>query len=153
METVFGRRPIPAKLPKEMSSIVRKLKHSKNKEACLRKAYSILAEKYRGYRFRTYLLIGQAFRSDLNYLWSKRGFMHCTNLNYLMRILLVKSGFFMDADIEQKWTLVWYVSPHQYLRVRTSKNKFVNVDVWNWPYGIGLGDYARGFHHAERTKL
>ena len=139
-------RKIPEKLPEDMQGVVKELKKSKNLEDCLKKAYDTLSEKYRGYRIKTYTRIYELFSKDVNKLWNKKGFMHCTNINYLMRILLVKSGFFKDKDIEQKWTFIWFFSPHQYLRVKLDKNKFVNVDVWAKPYGIKFGDYAHGFH-------
>jgi len=138
-------RKIPEKLPKEMQQIADKLKKSKSKEECLKKAYEILSKKYRGYKWRTYTRIHELFIGDVNKLWQKKGFMHCTNINYLLRIMLIKSGFFEDNDIRPKWTFVNF-TPHQYLRIRLSKNKFVNVDIWGKPYGIKLGNHAQGFN-------
>ncbi len=77
-------------------------------------------------------------------LWNESGFMHCTNINYVLRTLLIKSGHFADDDIQIKWTIVWYISPHQYLRIKTG-DKYVNVDVWGYVYGIKYGEYAYGF--------
>ena len=67
------------------------------------------------------------------------------NLNYLFMIFLVKSGFDYK-DINPKWTLVYYLSPHQYLNIKINKKKPINVDSWGKSYGIKFGDYARGFH-------
>ena len=139
-------RKIPEKLPKEMQLIVNKLKKSRNKYDCLRKAYYVLSRKNRGYKLRTYTRLPELFICNVNKLWKKKGFMHCTNINYLLRILLVKSGFFNEKDIKSKWTLIGYFSPHQYLKIRLNKNKFVNIDVWAKPYGIKLGDSAHGFN-------
>lgn len=61
-------------------------------------------------------------------------------------MLLMKSGHFTDDDIETRWTLLWFVSPHQYLRVRLDNEQWANVDVWANVYGIPFGDYAHGFH-------
>ena len=129
-----------------MQVVVDKLKKSKNKEDCLKRVYDILSKKYVGDRLKTYTRLFDLIVSDINKLWSKKGFMHCTNINYLMRILLVNSGLFKDEDIKSKWTLIWYFSPHQYLKVRLSQNKFVNVDVWGKVYRIKFGDYAHGFN-------
>ncbi|MBW2991376.1 hypothetical protein KY348_06780 [Candidatus Woesearchaeota archaeon] len=139
-------RKIPGKLPKDMQIIVNKLKKSRNKEDCLRKAYDILSKKNRGHRLKTYTCLPELFVCNVNKLWKKKGFMHCTNINYLLRILLVKSGFFKEKDIKSKWTLVWYFSPHQYLKIRLNKNKFVYVDIWAKPYGIKFGEYAHGLN-------
>lgn len=129
-----------------MEKIVEELKQATGKEECLRRAYEIMIKRYRGFRFRTYIQIHKAFHSDLERLWNKKGFMHCHVMNFLLRVLLIKSGWFSEDDIELKYSLVWYISPHQYLRVRVGENKFINVDVWNAFYGKKFGDYARGFH-------
>jgi hypothetical protein len=114
----FSKTKIPEKLPEEMQKIINEMKQLSSQEQCLRKVYDIMANRYRGYRFKTYTRLSQIFRFDIQKLWGKIGFIHCHNANYLMRILLVKSGFFNNNDIENKWTLVWYISPHQYLRVK-----------------------------------
>ncbi len=105
-----------------------------------------MTEKFRGYRFRTYTKIHLAFETNLGKLWQRTGFTHCHTMNYLLRVLLIKSGWFDDDDIKLKYSLVWYISPHQYLRVMVGENKYLNVDVWNHHYGKRFGDYARGFH-------
>jgi len=86
------------------------------------------------------------FISDVDKIWAKKGFLHCNVLNYLMRILLIKSGLFNEKDIKLKWTLVWYVSPHQYLEIKINPNEIINVDLWANAYGVCFGDYAHGFH-------
>tara|TARA_Y100000310_G_scaffold148238_1_gene147486 strand:- start:727 stop:1170 length:444 start_codon:yes stop_codon:yes gene_type:complete len=143
---LFSKLRIPKKLPKGMQKAVEKLRKSKNKEDCLRKAYNILTKKYRGYHFRTYIRFFELFITDANKLWNKSGFLHCTNMNYLMRILLVKSGFFKENDITPKLTLIWYKSIHQYLNIKINRNKSINVDPWGKVYGIKFGDFAHGFH-------
>lgn len=142
----FNKRPIPEKLPEEMESVIEELRGVIGKEECLRWAYEIMIQRYRGYRFRTYWRFGEAFETDVEKLWQKTGFLHCHNMNYLFRILLVKSGWFGDDDIKLKYSLVWYISPHQYLQIKLDDNSFINVDIWNHNYGKKFGDYARGFH-------
>ena len=140
------RNKIPEKLPKEMDFIVKRLKKAKNKEECLKKAYDILSKKYRGYKWRTYTRIHELFMRDVNKIWAKKVFLHCTNINYLLRILLIKSGFFKEGDIKLKWTTLYLLSPHQYVIVRINKKKYINIDIWAKPYGIKLGDHAHGTH-------
>ncbi|MFH1191889.1 MAG: hypothetical protein V1655_00235 [bacterium] len=100
----------------------------------------------RGYKFRTYLRWYEHFISDVDWLWEKSGFLHCTNFNYFLRILLVKSGFFQSEDIISTWTLLYGISPHQYLKIKINGQKFIAVDLWGKVYGIKFGDYAHGFH-------
>ncbi|MCK4744707.1 hypothetical protein KAS41_01450 [Candidatus Parcubacteria bacterium] len=137
---------IPKNLHGEIKKAVDEIKKMPNQEKCLQKAYEIMTNRYRGYKFRTYSRLFQIFTFDAQKLWSKTGFIHCHNANYLMRILLVKSGFFKNADIKNKWTLVYYISPHQYLLVKLDNGQYVNIDIWGKVYGIKFGDYARGFH-------
>ncbi len=142
----FSKRKIPNRLPSSMQTEVDRIAKCKSKEAALKCAYDLLTKKYRGYRVKTYVLLPDAFIDDIGKIWQKSGFLHCTNLNWLLKILLVKSGHFKISDIKEKRTLVWYISPHQYLDVSVSKNKVVHVDVWSKAYGIPFGDYAHGFH-------
>ena len=72
--------------------------------------------------------------------------MLCTQQNYVLRLLLVKSGKFKDSEIRIKWTLVAYISPHQYLQVKVGKGNWVNVDMWGSSKGVPFGDYSHGFH-------
>ena len=139
------KTPIPDALPDEMQKIINELKRSLNKEVCLKKAYEILVAKYRGCRVKTYLKLFDVFRQDIGTLWGKNGFMHCTNINYVMRTLLIKSDFFKEKDIRLKWTLVWYISPHQYIQIRVDDG-WKNIDIWGYAYGIKFGDHAHGFH-------
>jgi len=146
IKNLFTKAKIPNELPKEMEILIKKLKKSTTKKDCIKKAYLFLSKKYRGYRIYTYLKFSDLFISDINKIWTKKGFLHCNTLNYLMRILLIKSELFDEKDIKLKWTLVWYISPHQYLNIKTSKNEFINIDLWGRSYGISFGDYAHGFH-------
>ena len=142
---MFGKTPIPDVLPDEMKKIINELKKSHSKKDCLRRAYKILTNKYRGYRVKTYTKIIEVFISNINKLWAKDGFLHCTSINYLMRTLLIKSDFFKENEIKIKWTLVWYISPHQYLQIKTDSS-WINIDIWGYAYGIEFGDYAHGFY-------
>ncbi|NQU79099.1 hypothetical protein HQ545_04995 [Candidatus Woesearchaeota archaeon] len=143
---IFTRSKIPDELPKSMEDVIKELQGCKTKRLCVKKAYSILSKKYRGYRLLTYLRFFNLFEPNINRIWARTGFLHCVTLNYLMRILLVRSGLFDEGDIRIRWTLVWYISPHQYLNIRLDKNKSINIDLWAKAYHIGFGDYAHGFH-------
>lgn len=117
-----------------------------NKKEALRKAYEILTAKYRGYRFKTYMRFFDMFETDIKTLWAKNGFLHCTSLNFLLKELLKRSGKFTDQDFKTRWTLIWFISPHQYLHVQVDNGEWVAIDMWGKAYGIQFGDYAHGFH-------
>lgn len=142
---LFKKFPIPDKVPTEMQKKINEIKNSPSKEDCLRFVYDILVAKYHGSRVDTYTKLLNIFTHDIETLWNNSGFLHCSNINYIMRILLLKSGLFEENDIRFKWTLVWYISPHQYVQVRVN-NSWINIDVWANFYGIKFGDYAHGWH-------
>lgn len=142
---LFLKTPVPDVLPDEMQKIVDEMKKSLNKDDCLKMAYNIMIEKFRGYRIKTYLKLFDVFESDIAVLWNKNGFLHCNNMNYILRILLIKSGFFVEDDIRLRWTQIWYISPHQFVQVRID-GKWINIDIWAHAYGINFSDNAHGFH-------
>ena len=92
----------------------------------------------------TYLKIFDAFVSDLNKICARNSFLHCHNLNYLLRVSLIKSGFFDEEDIKLRWSFVRYISPHQYMSIAVG-DKVIDVDLWGKAQGIEFGDYAHGF--------
>ncbi len=142
---LFSKTPLPHLLPDEIQIIIDELKTSPSQKACLQTAYALLIKKYHGERVKTYTKFFDIFIHDIDILWKKNNFLHCTNLNYLMRTLLIRSGFFTEEDIRIKWTLIWYISPHQYLQIKVS-DTWINIDIWAHAYGIEFGDNAHGFH-------
>lgn len=142
---LFSNTPIPNTPLGKIEETIDNLKESHNQEECLKKTYEILSTKYRGYRIKTYTRLFDIFERDIEKLWNKEGFLHCTNINYLMRVLLMRSGCFTEDDIRIRWTQIWLISPHQYLQVRIG-NKWIDVDIWARAYGIPFGDHAHGFH-------
>lgn len=129
-----------------MRAIVEKLRRTSTKEECLQKAYDVLTAKYHGNRLKTYTRLWELFPQSLGTIWKRKGFLHCTNFNRLLRFLLLQSGHFSDEHIRTCWTLIWYLSPHQYLQVNVGSHRWIAVDVWAHAYGLRLGDYAHGFH-------
>ncbi len=145
VQNYFSKKTLPRKIPEELQLDISKLKKSKSKMDCLDKAYGIVTSRYEGHKMDTYLRFGEFLNSDIANISKKRGFLHCTHQNYLLRFLLVKSGFFKDKDVKQKNLLLYGVSPHQYLEVDVGskkKQKWVKVDPWGSAYGVPLGKRA-----------
>jgi len=140
---LFWKSKIPDKLPDSMQEVVNHLKKSKDKKDCLRMAYDALAKKHVGCKI--YQRFFDLFTSDVSYLWYVKQ-QHCTGVNYLLRVLLVKSKFFKDEDITLNIAPLWCFPIHQYLSVRVSDDKTINVDPWSARLGTKFGDYAHGFH-------
>ena len=141
----LSKKPIPDVLPESMEPVLEHLRSSPSKEECLKRAYSIITSKYRGYKIRTYLRFWEMFNHDISYWWGRSGLLGCTNFNFMLRTLLVRSGMFRDEDIIPRITVL-YISPHQYLDVKLDSGKSIKVDCWAKAYGIALGDYAHGFN-------
>ncbi|MBU1000149.1 hypothetical protein KKE78_01990 [Patescibacteria group bacterium] len=97
------------------------------------------------------MLFWKAFETDPNKLWLQTGFMHCTHQNFLLRVLLIKSNWFPKEDIQLGYSLVWHISPHQYLKIKMN-NKFIAADPWNHGFGIPLGYFATGFSYKSLAK-
>ena len=140
---LFSKANIPVKLPKSMQAVIEQLKKSRNREECLKKAYDILTKKFKGCRW--YTSFFDLFVKNVFRLWKKNGHLHCHNLNYLLRILLVKSGFFKDEEIKLKLTFIRPTSLHQYLNIRINAHKSINADPWGKVYGTKFGDYTKSF--------
>jgi hypothetical protein len=140
------KRPIPKRLPEGMIDALKILKDSKDKLDCLKHAFEIISGRYRGGRLKTYFALPALYETDIEKLWNTKGFLHCTHQNYLLRLLLVKSGFFKDDDVILEKTLTYHFSPHQYLRVRIYDSIWICVDPWASHFGIRTGDYAHGFN-------
>jgi len=142
--------PVPAVLPKGLELEVSSIK-CRTREDTLRAAYAVLTKKYRGYRLRTVTRLLELFDVDVAALWAKNRFLHCTNLNYLLEIMLLHSGKFSEADIRFRWTTVNFLSPHQYMQIKLDDGQWVDADLWGAVYGIEFGSHAHGFHSGSLT--
>ena len=144
-------KAIPTTLPQDMQAVVAMLKQTTSQEQCLQEAYSLLTKKYHGNRMKTLLRFPDLFPRSIDEPWLRSGFLHCTNLNWILRTLLVNSGHFSAQDVRTRWTLLWFISPHQYLQIAMKDEEKINIDVWAKVYGIPFGDYAHGLHvYGER---
>ena len=111
-------------------------------------AYALLSSRFHGERFYTISHFFELFKPDLKKLREKSGPLHCTNLNSLLIEDLLASGLFSKDDIERHWTLLWWISPHQYLKVKT-EDGWIKVDLWAKSFGIEFGDYAHDWHVGD----
>ena len=137
---------ISTDLPKGMQKVVAKIKRCRSRRQCVRIAYDAVTNRFRGYKFWTYIYFWLVFVHDPKLLWKRKGKkVICTNLNWLVRVLLVNSGRFKNKDIKSKWTMIACSSLHQYLRIRDGKS-YINVDPWGRIYGVSFGNYAHGFN-------
>lgn len=130
-------------LPVDMRLVVEHLDALPSQHECVRYAYALLTKKYRGRRIETFLRITDILNDDIHRIWAREGFLHCTNMNRVMCALLLNTQHFTRDDVGVKWTRLWFIFPHQYVRVKVN-DKWIAVDVWGFDHGIVLGDYAHG---------
>ncbi len=140
----FVKEPIPAITNSRFLAAIEEVKKTPNTEAAMHKALDILADKFESKRFETYLLYWRLFERDPNKLWDRHGFLHCVQQNYLFRILMVKSEKLREDQIVLEKSLVWYISPHQYLKI-ILPTRTIAVDPWHYERGVGFGRYGTGF--------
>lgn len=142
---LLGKTKLPEEIDKATSEILASLKGQNDKLAYLQSAYDLVTRKFEGGRVKTFSNIWQLFGSSIGDLMNRSGFMHCTNQNYILTNILVKSGLFNANEIKPRWTTIWYCTPHQYLEIKTG-NSTVMVDCWGRHYGVPFGSYAKGFN-------
>lgn len=148
---LFKKTELQQMCPPDMEQIIFRLQACKDKISCLRMAYDELVERFHWDRLKTFLHLKDLFAHNLDYLWSQQ-FLHCTNSNYLLRHLLIASGHFREKDIELRWTLIFYISPHQYVKALVD-GKRIDVDIWASSYGIAFGDHSHWFHWSLFRKI
>jgi len=141
---LFSKLRIPGKIPKGMLRFIDKNKHL-DKRKFLEKAFLLVAKRYKPARHMTFFKILDLWITDVDRLWHLKGHMHCQQLNYLIRILLVRSGKFRDSDIKFYLTNTYYLTLHQYMSVNV-RGKKIFVDPWYYRYGLDFGDHGHGYH-------
>lgn len=140
----LDKESIPPITNRELLEAINVITNQPTLEEAMQAALDILSAKFTARRLQTYIQFYKWFEKDPNRLWRRHGFLHCTQQNYLFRVLMVESGKLRDDQIELGYSLIAYVSPHQYLIVKTD-DKTIAVDPWNYSQGASIGRYATGF--------
>lgn len=139
----FVKDKIPDRLPVGIEEIINHLKlESKDKKEFLQLAFNYIGDKYKSERFNTVLKFNYLFKS-LTEVWNMSGYMPCPQTCYLMRMFLIKSGWFSEKDIKIKYVFVNFV-PHQYLKVLVD-GQWLSVDVGENKRGMPLGKHLKWF--------
>lgn len=134
----FGKTKIPKEIPDDLSDTIKDLnKNSTSDLDYLQNAYKYVTSKYYGSRFQTITKFWYAYKNVFNY---KSGFLPCNGQNYLLSIILIKSGRFDAKDIKTRTVPLNFII-HQYLEVRVDDN-WVNVDPWSKSLGKSFGQRA-----------
>ena len=142
---LFSKYPIPKKIPKELQEKIHEFSQWGNREQFIRNAFLYIVGRYGGNRVRFISQFGRIFETDILKIYEARWYMHCTTMNYLIRIMCVKSWLFDEGDIHLRITHTWYIMPHQYLEISLWGDGTLELDPWNYQFGIEYGDHGSGF--------
>jgi len=139
----FGSGPTPEKIPEDMERKIEELKDKANSpREFLELVFDYLGTRYHSERFNTLFKFHYLFK-DLEDIWSRTGFIPCNQSNFLMRIFLIKSGWFKDEEIRRQYVFVNFV-PHQYLQVKVD-GEWIDVDVGEKYRGMPIGKHLKYF--------
>ncbi|MFH0856381.1 MAG: hypothetical protein V1860_00590 [bacterium] len=139
----FKKSPLPDQLPDEILEKINELKNiSVSPDDFLKRAYEFLGDKYRSERFNTILKFNYLFK-PLQEIWDMHGYIPCTQSSFLMRIFLIRSGFFKEEDIKIKHTFVNFCI-HQYLQAHVG-DKWIDIDVGEKQKGMEIGKHLKNF--------
>jgi hypothetical protein len=149
------KQKLPTQTPEYFKKEFELLKACHTQEEALTKVYKIMTGRYKGRRIIVWLTLYKMLYPLKKV--AKGGCYPCIVINYVTRLLLVKSGHFADNDITHKWSLVFFISPHQSLKVNLGSGKYTYLDIWSSSYGIKFGDYAKGFKsgslNSKKSKI
>jgi len=145
----YKKLPLPENIPVEWQKEIDLLKSKADSpEKFLDLTYNYLGEKYYSKsnsffrRLRTFTNFSTLF-IGLDELYKRSGFMHCTQLNFLLRIFLVKSGFFKEEDIRLRHMFFDFFI-HQYAQVKLSKH-WLAIDIFDYSNGLKIGKHLKTF--------
>lgn len=145
----FKKDSLPKNIPVGWQKEIEFLKNkANNAEEFLFLTYNYLGQKY-SYKSRPFFRrfkIFPNFRTlflGLDELYRRKGFMHCTQLNFLLCLFLINSGFFKEEDIRLKHVFVNFFI-HQYAQVHLN-NKWVDVDIFDYSNGLKIGEHLKTF--------
>ncbi len=131
----FGREPLPSSIPAELDQRIKQFNsESSNNSDFLKKSYEFVTQTYKGSRVKTITNFWKAFQNPLDL---KPGFMPCNGQNYLLRLMLVKSGRVTEKKIQIR-TVPLNLFIHQYLRIDVD-GQWIEVDPWSAFLGVPLG--------------
>lgn len=150
---LFKKEKIPNKLPKEFENKIKEFSKYKNKEEFLKKSFFYIIENWGGNRINFILKFSRLFQKDISKIIKTEGYIPCTTMNYLLRIMAIKSKLFKEKDIKLNLTNTWYIVPHQFLKIKISKKKTIILDPYNYQFGIDYGKYGSGFESRRMSPV
>lgn len=138
------KEKIPERLPKEMEEALKSIKKkNKTKKDVAKACFDIVVKRYPGKRIFFFTHPHKLFYKDINKIWADKEFQPCTIQGYVLRVMLIKSGYFTEDDIKLCHSFVDFVI-HLSIKVNID-GEWVNMDPWGYKSGVPYGKYASGF--------
>ena len=110
----------------------------------LQKAFELVGKRYKFQMAGSVFQPITAFKTDIARIWDEKGeHQTCNVQNYLLRFILVKSGFFKEEEIKLKTRFINF-SIHQNMQVKLN-GKWIPVDPWAMQKGIKIGQQTPWF--------
>jgi hypothetical protein len=132
---------VPAIIPDELQNEIGELnKKSSTDEEFVKNAYLYITHKYYSGRFKTLVNARFAFDDPFSH---PHGYLPCHLQNYILKIILIKSGRFGSRDIKSITVFLNFFI-HQYLKVKVN-GKWIFVDPAGTSLGVPFGKRAIGF--------
>lgn len=141
---LFRKAPLEKHIPKVLLPIIIQVKQEVSLTKAVQIAFDYVVSNWGGSRLLLVLKFNRLFDTNLEKMVSRKGYLHCTQMNYLLRYILVRSGKVKDGHIKQKLTNSWSLSPHQYLEIKV-KDEILILDPWNYQFGINFGSHGEWF--------
>ena len=139
----FWEGKIPDKISRGMQQKIAELKAlSTSPSDFLNLTYDFLGGKYHAERLKTILKFNYLFM-PLETIWLREGYLPCTQISYMTKIFLVKSGYFKEAEVRRKHTFVNFVL-HQYLQVKIA-GRWIDVDTGEKQRSLPIGKHLKFF--------
>lgn len=137
----FWKESVPRKIPSSLDAKIRDLKKkNKSPEKFSKAAYDLLRGKYHGSHALTFLRPDVVFSSNLGKMWARSGYLSCNQVNWILYIMLVRSGFFSEKDVRFRCTMTPRFMIHQYAEVLL-RGKWFPVDVWASRFDRKFGEH------------
>jgi hypothetical protein len=118
-------------MPADLREKIAENNRSETKMDYLKKSCQEISDRYTS-RPRYYLRepISGFWETNVTKIWEGTADRPSTVQNYMLKLLLTKSGRFTEEDIITVNTYCG-ITPHQYLKVRVDGGEWVAVDVWD----------------------
>tara|TARA_Y100000310_G_scaffold16508_1_gene16443 strand:+ start:247 stop:690 length:444 start_codon:yes stop_codon:yes gene_type:complete len=120
-------------IPQEMMDIINENNKAKTDLDYLKYAYYEIGSRYSSKPY--YYLreqYSEIYETNVTEIWEGTSDRPSTIQNYMLKLMLIKSGRFTEDDIKVVNTRCGNIlrTPHQYLQVKVD-DRWINVDVWD----------------------